>query len=136
MTARRLEIFVIVTIIALIGVIYALTKKPVLAPATNTGINQSQNQNPRIAPGEPNPSAPVEYKGQNGKNALELLKLAHKVDVKSYSFGDMVTGIDGITPDAKHFWAMYVNGKFSQVGASQYMTKLEDSIKWQIDAIK
>ena len=134
MTARRLEIFVIVTIIAAFGVIYAFTQQPVLAPATNTGVNSNQNQG--IAVGEPNPGMIIEYKGEDGKNSLDLLKASHRLEVKSYSFGDLVTGIDGITPDDKHFWAMYVNGQFSQVGASQYMTKSGDAIKWQIDEIK
>ncbi len=134
MTARRLEIFVIVTIIALVGVVYALTQKPVLAP-TNDG-QQQQNDNPGIAVGEPNPSAPVEYKGVEGKTALELLKANYTVEVKSYSFGDMVTGINGITADSQHFWAMYVNGQFSQIGAGQYITKSGDSIKWQLDKIQ
>jgi hypothetical protein len=135
MTARRVEIFIIVVIIAVIGVVYALTRTPVLAPATDQSqVNQNQNQG--IAVGEPNPSAPIEYKGQDGKNALDLLKASHRVDVKSYSFGDMVTGIDGISPDANHFWAMYVNGQMSQVGASQYVTKNGESIEWKLEEIK
>ena len=126
MTARRLEIFVIVVIIATAGIIYAFTQKPVLAPSTEV----SQNQNLQQVP-----TNTVEYKGVDGKNAFELLKASHAVDAKHYSFGDLVTGIDGVTPDASHFWAMYVNGEFSQVGASQYITKSSDTIKWQIDTV-
>jgi hypothetical protein len=127
MTARRLEIFIIVSIIAGVGIIYAFTQKPVLAPTTT---NQSVNTSPTPAV----PSA-IEYNGVDGKNALELLKASHNVEVNHYSFGDLVTGIDGVMPDANHFWAMYVNGEFSQVGASQYITKSPDTIKWQIDPV-
>ncbi|MBX4186889.1 MAG: DUF4430 domain-containing protein [Candidatus Doudnabacteria bacterium] len=134
MTLKRLEIFIITVIIALIGVVYALTKSPVKAPTLANPDQQNQNQG--IAVGEPNPSAPVEYAGQDGKNALDLLKQSHRVEVKSYSFGDMVMSIDSIAPDAKHFWAMYVNGQLSQVGASQYISKSTDRISWKLEEIK
>jgi hypothetical protein len=124
MTAKRLEIFVIVVIIAVIGLIYAFTQKPVLAP-TNGDANEQI-----VA------SDKVEYQGVDGKSALELLKQYHNAEIKSYSFGDMVVGIDGKVPDDKHFWAMYINDQFSQVGASQYITKNSDTIKWQMDEIK
>ncbi|MBX4191344.1 MAG: DUF4430 domain-containing protein [Candidatus Doudnabacteria bacterium] len=137
MTAKRLEIFIIVVIIAVIGVVYALTRTPVLAPTSENGaVTPNTNQNPGIAVGEPNPSMVISYSGVEGKNALELLRASHRVDVKSYSFGDMVTGIDGITPDTRHFWAMYVNGTMSQTGAGQFVTKKSDRIEWKIEEIK
>lgn len=64
-----------------------------------------------------------------------FLKANHQVDATHYSFGDLVTGIDGLKPDSKHFWALYVNGQFSQVGASAYVTKSTDQIKWEVDAV-
>ncbi len=151
MTVKRLEIFVIVSIIAIIGIIYAFTQKPVLAPVANqqrqsqvaddsdtsanaTSVNTNLNLNTQTAPAEV-PTTTVTYQGVDGKNALELLQASHQVDVKHYSFGDLVTGIDGITPDSSHFWAMYVNGQFSQVGASAYQTKSTDSVKWEVDAV-
>jgi len=142
---RKLEIFVIVSVIALIGIIYAFTQKPALAPTSST-VATDQNSTPNTgASVRPNPNeAPppvqvpsnvVQYAGVDGKNAFELLNASHRVEAKHYSFGDMVTSIDGIEPDANHFWAMYVNGQFSQVGASSYITKNSDTIKWQIDAV-
>jgi hypothetical protein len=126
---RKIEIFIIVAVIALVGIVYAF-KKPALAPTTNNA-NISQNDNQQQVP-----SSVIEYKGEDGKNALELLKATHRVDAQHYSFGDLVTGIDGIAPDPNHFWAMYVNGEFSQVGASAYVTKNSDTIRWQIDEVK
>ncbi len=123
MSARRLEIFIIVSIIAGVGIVYAMTQKPVLAPST-------QQQQQQV------PVSTVEYTGVEGRTALDLLKQTHVVEVKNYSFGDLVTGIDGVSPDANHFWAMYVNGEFSQVGASAYITKSSDQIKWQIEEVK
>jgi hypothetical protein len=131
MTARRLEIFIIVVIIAVIGVVYAMTRQPVLAPVTEQSTqNQNQNSTQQV------PTTIIEYKGQDGKNAMELLRASHQVEVKSYSFGDLVTGIDGVSPDSTHFWAMYVNNTFSQVGAAEVITKSSDTIRWQIEEIK
>ncbi len=122
MSARRIEIFVIVVIIALFGIVYGFTKQPVKAPTVNNSTQQ-------VA------SSVVEYQGQDGKTALDLLKAGHIVELKSYSYGDMVTAIDRVIPDTDHFWAMYVNGEFSQVGAS-YVTKSSDQIKWMIERIE
>lgn len=127
MTAKRLEIFVIVTIIGIIGIIYAFTQKPVQAPVQVS----SQNQ-------EINAEVPqtFEYQGEDGKNALDLLKAKHQVETQHYEFGDFVTSINGVKADSSHFWAMYVNGEMSQVGASAYLTKSTDTIKWQLEKIQ
>ncbi len=145
---RKIEIFIIVVIIAVIGIVYAF-RKPAIAPTTNTEPSQNtqQQEEQPVSSGMPVPGSDVqdkvvvtanviEYRGVDGKNALELLQASHRVDLKHYSFGDLVTGIDGITPDASHFWALYVNGQFSQVGASAYITKSSDTIRWQIDEVK
>lgn len=120
---KKLEIFVIVVVIAVIGIIYAFRQTSTPAPAATKQVSQSVKQS-------------IEYSGQDGKTAFELLKANHQVEAKHYSFGDMVVSIDGVAPDANHFWAFYVNGQFSQVGASAYITKSTDQIKWQLDEIK
>lgn len=80
---------------------------------------------------------PVEYKGAEGKNALELLKQSHKVETKSYEgLGELVTSIDGVSAASNQFWALYINGQQSQVGASAYMTKDGDTIVWKHEEIK
>ena len=131
MNFKKIEIFVIVAIIAVIGIIFAF-RKPAIAPTSQT-TSQTQNQTP--TPTQQVPTSVIEYSGVDGKNALELLKVSHQVEAKHYDFGDLVTGIDGISPDASHFWALYVNGQLSQVGASAYVTKNTDQIRWQIDAV-
>lgn len=126
---RKIEVFVIVVIIAVIGIIYAFKQKPVLVSTRSDDQKVAQQQAPVSA-------AVIEYPGQDGKNALDLLKALHLVEAKHYSFGDMVTGIDGVTADSKHFWAFYLNGSMAQVGASAYTTKSTDVIKWQLDELK
>ena len=74
-------------------------------------------------------------KVKEGETAEDLLQATHKVEVKTYSFGDMVISIDGIKPDSKHFWAFLVNGAPSNVGAGSYKLKNGDKIEWQLSAI-
>ena len=121
---RRLEIFIIVVIIAVIGVIYALTRTAT-AP---TGNNASDSAVQQV------PSSSISYQGMDGRNALDLLKVFHRVDTKDTSFGPMVVGIDGLEPDSSHYWAFYINGKMADVGAAQYITKNGDTLEWRLES--
>jgi hypothetical protein len=79
----------------------------------------------------------VQYEGENGKTALQLLKDKYQVQTKEYSgLGEFVEAIGGIKPDSKHFWAFYINGKLSEVGANQYQTKNGDKIEWKLEEVK
>ncbi|MBI3261383.1 DUF4430 domain-containing protein [Candidatus Berkelbacteria bacterium] len=79
----------------------------------------------------------VSYQGLENKTALELLRLVAHVETKNFGeLGDMVTEIDGIAADNGHFWALYVNGKQSEVGASTYKTKTGEQVEWRYEAIK
>lgn len=83
------------------------------------------------------PNFVVQYQGQDGKNALELLKASHKVSTKTFTgVGEYVESIDGISPDSSHFFSFYVNGQQAQVGADQYVTKATDQIEWRLEEIK
>ena len=80
----------------------------------------------------------VKYRGQDGKNAFELLQLAaaNKVEFKQYDFGVFIQSINGVKPDSKHFWKLYVNGQESQVGADKLATHNGDTIEWRVEEIK
>jgi len=139
---KKIEIFAIVVVIALVGIIYAFKQSPVLAPSSNDSTpaqENSLNASLTVATNEldqPAPETSIVYQGEDGRNAMDLLRANHQVTVKSYDFGDFVTSINGITPDSNQFWSMYVNGEMSQVGAADYETKSTDTIKWQIDLVK
>ena len=76
------------------------------------------------------------YTVEEGQKAIILLKASHKVETKTYSgIGEFVESIDGIKPDSKHFWEFFINGKSSQVGASDYTLKNGDVIEWKLTAI-
>ncbi len=72
------------------------------------------------------------YKGENGKNALIILKKMAKVEQGS---SGLVTSINGRLALSlkREFWAFYVNGKMANVGPAEYNTKDQDLIKWQIE---
>ncbi len=75
---------------------------------------------------------PISYSGVEGQTALDLLKQTHIVETKSYSFGEMVVAIDGISAtEGTNFWEFLVNGQQATVGAGDYQTKPSDSITWQ-----
>ena len=79
----------------------------------------------------------IKYQGEEGKNALTLLKAKYKVETKSFgSAGEFVESINGIKPDSKHFWKFFINGKSASVGASSYVTKSTDVLEWKLDVIQ
>ena len=77
------------------------------------------------------------YADEN-KSALDLLKSGHQVETKSFSgVGEYVVSINGQKENTgKSFWALYVNGAQSQVGASDYKPQNGDRIEWKLEEIK
>ena len=74
-----------------------------------------------------------------GINALLLLKMGVKnVETKTFSgIGEYVTSINGEKEDSgKNFWAFYINGKQSKIGAGDYKLKNGDKIIWKLEVIK
>ncbi|HSX05303.1 MAG TPA: DUF4430 domain-containing protein [Candidatus Saccharimonadales bacterium] len=74
----------------------------------------------------------ISYHGQQGQNALALLKKHAVVATKHYSFGDMVTTINDVKGTGPKYWTFYINGKMAQVGAGAYATKSSDAISWKL----
>jgi len=74
----------------------------------------------------------VSYHGENGANALTLLKKYAQVQTKHYSFGDMVTSVNGVAGNGPKYWTFYINGKMANVGAGSYTTKSSDTISWKL----
>lgn len=74
----------------------------------------------------------VKYKGVEGQSALNLLKKYTRVETKHYSFGDLVTSINGTEGNGPKYWSFYINGKLADVGAGSYITKSTDNIEWKL----
>jgi len=101
--------------------------------------------NPKVAPGTLTITQTVEgsslnrsfYTYSEGQTALEVLKSTHKITTQKFGdIGEFVENIDGVKPDAKHFWAFYVNGKSSNIGAGSYKLKNSDTVEWKLEEIK
>jgi hypothetical protein len=75
----------------------------------------------------------LSYTGQNGKNALELLKQHASVITKNSSYGEYVDSIDGVAGGTGgKYWTFYVNGQQASVGAGAYATHNTDKIEWKL----
>ena len=74
----------------------------------------------------------ISYKGETGVDALTLLKKHATVTVKHYSFGDLVTSINGNQGSGPKYWTFYINGKEASVGAGSYKTKDDDTLSWKL----
>jgi len=116
------------------SIILSLAAVALLASACNkaeapTDINyQSQNQ----AKAQSYTVAGVE-----GKTALDSLQAKHKVSIKQAAgLGQYVETIEDSTPDSNHYWAFYINGQPSTVGAGQYTAKKGDSFEFRLEEIK
>lgn len=77
----------------------------------------------------------VSYKGVDGQDALTLLKNHETVQTKHYSFGDLVTSINGTSGTGPKYWSFYVNGKLAAVGAGTYVTHKGDTIEWKLQKL-
>jgi len=74
----------------------------------------------------------ISYHGQNGQNALSLLKKHAAVQTKHYSFGDEVLAINGSKGTGPKYWTFYINSKEADVGAGAYTTKSSDILSWKL----
>jgi hypothetical protein len=78
------------------------------------------------------PTTHLSYRGQQGIDALSLLKQHASVQTKHYSFGDMVVAINGVAGNGPKYWTFYINGKEANVGAGSYVTKGGDLLDWKL----
>ncbi len=74
----------------------------------------------------------LSYHGQSNQNALALLKKHATVQTKHYTFGDMVTTINGTKGTGPKYWTFYINNRMANVGAGVYTTKSTDTLTWKL----
>lgn len=140
--SKIIIIMVIAVVAGLVGgvVMFATGSQPAgtgdLREAAQGRMSEQAGQTPET-PEKAEPQKKVSYQGEEGRSALELLKQKHEVETDTFDgIGEFVVSIDGVVADDKHFWAVYVNDQLSQVGASEYITKLDDTITWKLEAIQ
>ena len=78
----------------------------------------------------------VSYDGEDGQNALDLLKDKADVQAEESSIGSFVTEINGVRNSEDQFWMFYVNGELAPVAADQYETQNGDKIEWRYEKIQ
>lgn len=107
------------------------------AGCTNTkNTSTATTTSATTTPAEQNIST-ISYEGEDGKSSLEILKSKYPTETKEYpGVGEFVQSINGVTADSTQFWAFYLNGASSNVGAGQYITKSTDKIEWRLEEIK
>jgi len=77
----------------------------------------------------------ISYQIEEGKTALDLLKISKKIATKGEGVNAYVVSIDGkkAENENREYWAFYVNGKMANVGAGSYQLKNKDKIEWKIE---
>lgn len=78
----------------------------------------------------------INYDGQTGKTALDLLKASHQVESQDSSIGVFVTGIDDTKNQDNKYWMLYVDGRLAATGADQYTTKDGEKIEWRYESLQ
>jgi len=75
------------------------------------------------------------YSGKDGKTALELLEQNAKIKTNGTGTNAFITSINGVTANSSNqYWAFYINGESSTVGAGSYTTKSTDTISWKLES--
>lgn len=133
MKARSATIAVAATFVALLvgGGYYWPTRAP-KDDGTCRAVKDSARPAAKLVNGA------ASYSGVAHCDALTLLKMKYAVGTKDFGpgLGEFVEMIDGLKPAAEEFWAFYVNGKSSTVGASNYITQEGDVIEWKLQKIR
>jgi len=69
-------------------------------------------------------------------NAFIALQSAFNVEFEQFSFGKMITSIDGVASEEnKNYWAMYVNGAYSMTGIDATELKDGDELSFRLEEI-
>ncbi len=73
---------------------------------------------------------------EKGINAFEQMKGIMDVNYTMYSFGPMITGINGETAPQNSYWALYIDGNYSMTGINQVILDKNMLIEWRIEQIQ
>ena len=73
---------------------------------------------------------------ESGQTAFELTQREHDIVYDEYDFGIFITEINGVASTESHFWALYVNGESSLVGATNVVLETGDVVEWRYTAVE
>lgn len=73
---------------------------------------------------------------QEDNTALSLLKDATAVETTETDYGPMIVGIEGLKAEGSYYWAFFVNGEPSEVGAGEYEPKAGDELQFKYESFE
>ncbi len=111
-----------------LAIVYKPKSQPVSQPTTTEAVNESLSVTQTINGEKKTVSE------EKGTTALQLLQNTETVEMKGEGENAFVTEIDGVVAQdtKKQYWAFYINGKPSEVGAGSYILKEGDEIEWKL----
>ncbi len=71
----------------------------------------------------------------SGQNALELVQSQVQLELKKYDFGVMIEGVNGLMADNKHYWALYLNDVYAQLGIADIQLQENDKLELKYEEI-
>jgi hypothetical protein len=75
----------------------------------------------------------LNVKVEKNSNAFDVLNANAKIEFKQYSFGKFIESINGIKPKENEYWAIYVNGKYSEKGIELIQLTDDTELKFKIE---
>ena len=126
---------------------YVTTAVPVQQGA-NTVQNQTDGTGATVTPpAAPANTADVKITGlgvytveiKEEETAFDALKKAasknnFSLKYETYSFGVMITKIGAVEAQGTYYWALYYNGGYSNVGASELILNNKDVTEWRYES--
>lgn len=113
-----------------IALVFAIS---LLIQTQNKEISSTTSQNQQQPPTTTEKiKEPFSYKGEEGKDALILLKEKAVVEQDKSGLVVSINGREAMV-SKREYWAFYVNGQLAPVGPADYKTKDGDVIEWKIE---
>ena len=72
---------------------------------------------------------------EKGVNAFEAMKKLVPVEYTESTYGAFIKSINGLSPDAEHYWALYVNGEYADKGISSYSVDEAFEVEWRMESL-
>lgn len=75
------------------------------------------------------------YARENDVNAFSLLKSKASIVYEDGVYGIYVKNINGLEGDSAHYWALYLNDEYSQMGVKEITLNRGDKMTWKYEVI-
>lgn len=97
------------------------------------GISRYNQLHPQKGKSTINGTQIVSYSCEEGKTALDMLKVNAQIETADSEAGAFPITINGIPDTQDHFWMFYINGELAQSAPAQYTCKSGDKVEWRFE---